>query len=226
MRIERLTRKEAVEAMNEWVSSSFSIPTLGKDYSEIRNDLVAVFAQAKTSHGDNTLGYVFDVYFGASLYEYLRQKKWFTERLACDDGFWRYLSLKVVPDLVGMRWNNNNEDHYYAKPSRIWLKAMWWYFHLSLKGADSSTTRDMLLSKNFSTDTILNLVERTGRYGTNVEVYRTIMTHYSTLQVASDKAFRKVMKLNTAKTMVMEPVFYEDGVNGYVESLFKELSLI
>ena len=226
MIIERLTRKEAKEAMDEWISSSFTIPVLGKDYQEIRNDLVSFFGQAVSSQKNNSLGYNLDVCFGSAIYEYLKQKRWFTERIASDDGFWRYLSLKVVPDLVGERWENTNEDHYYSKPSRIWLKTLWWYIHLSLKEQGINATREMLLSDNFSTDTILNLVERTGRYGTNTEVYRAIMSHYSVIEEVSEKDFRKVMKLNTAKAMVVEPVFSQGGISGYVESLFKELSLI
>ena len=83
----------------------------------------------------------------------------------------------------------------------------------------------MLLSGNFSTDTVLNLVERTGRCGTNISVYRDIMIRYAALENVVDKDFRNVMKLNTAKAVVIEPVFSEGGVNGYVNSIFNELSL-
>jgi hypothetical protein len=154
----------------------------------------------------------------------MKQKPWFTDRLASDDGFWRYLSLRVVPDLVGERWGNTNADHYYTKPSRIWLKTMWWYFYLSFN-KDVETTKEMLLSEAFSTDTILNLVERTGRSGTNISVYRNIMSKYASLEDVSDKVFRSIMKLNTVKAVVIEPVFSTGGVSGYVDSLFNELSL-
>lgn len=223
MKIEKLSRKEAIEAMNSWIANSFALPALGKDYSEIRNDLVALFAQSK-SEAKESQGYEMDVHFGAALYQYLKQKPWFTDRLASDDGFWRYMSLRVVPDLVGERWGNTNADHFYTKPSRIWLKTMWWYFYLSFN-KDVETTKSMLLSDAFSTDTILNLVERTGRCGTNIAVYRGIMTKYSALEDVADKDFRNVMKLNTAKAVVIEPVFCDGGISGYVDSLFNELSL-
>lgn len=145
-------------------------------------------------------------------------------RLACDDGFWRHIALRVIPDLVGERWGESNSDHYYAKPSRIWPKTLWWFIHLSLCGT-TEDTKKMLLSGNFSTDTVLNLVERTGRCGTNISVYREIMVRYATLKDVADKDFRNVMKLNTAKAVVIEPVFSEGGVNGYVSSIFNELSL-
>lgn len=225
MKIERLTRKDALEAMNTWIGSSFTLPKLGKEYSQIREDLIELYNDTKDSIEDSIKSYEMDVCFGAALYDYFKTKQWFTERLASDDGFWRYLSLKVVPDLIGERWGNDNADHYYTKPSRIWLKCMWWYIHLSLNSTTEST-KGMLMSKNFSTDTILNLVERTGRGGTNIQVYRTIISLYNKLDDVSDKDFRKIMKLNTAKAMVIEPVLCEGGIKGYVSSIFKELSLI
>ncbi len=226
MKIERLSRKESAEAMSSWISSSYALPSIGKDYSEIRKDITGMFKETMSLYKDNIQYYRFDVCFGSLLYDYLNNMPWFTVRIASDDGFWRYLSLKVVPNIVGKRWDNNNADHYYTKPSRIWLKTLWWYFYLSLTSGNTKTTERMLLSGNFSTDTILNLVERTGKYGTNIKVYRSIMAYYSKLKDVSDSDFRKIMKLNTAKSVVIEPVLFEGGINGYVESLFKELDLI
>ena len=51
------------------------------------------------------------------------------------------------------------------------------------------------------------------------------MSKYATLEDAGPKDFRNVMKLNTAKAVVIEPVFSLGGISGYVESLFNELSL-
>jgi len=225
MQIERLSKKESAEAMRTWIANSFSIPSLSKDYQEMRGALVTMFRDCRKEVEDNVKSYQMDVCFGIAIFEYLQDKPWFTDRVASDDGFWRYLSLKVVPDLVGRRWSNDNADHYYTKPSRIWLKTIWWYVYLSKKRGDLSRTKTMLLSGKFSTDTILNLVERTGQGGTNILVYRGIMSKYSSLEKTADKKFRSIMKLNTAKSVVVEPVFYEGGTNGYVDSLFKELSL-
>ena len=221
MTIKRLTKKESAEAMELWISSGFVLPEVGKDYEDLRKDISIIFQTA--SEEKDT--YRMDVCFGVLLYDYLRNMPWFTERLASDDGFWRYLSLVCVPDLVGKRWGNDNADHYYVKPSRIWLKTVWWYVHLSLKDADTEKTRNLLLSANFNTDTILNLVERTGRGGTNIGVYRAIMEHYGALYGPKNKDFRSLMKLNTARTVVVEPVLYDGGINGYAISLFNDLSL-
>ncbi len=225
MTIKRLTRKESAEAMDSWISGGFVLPEVTKDYDELREGITALFQHAVDEQKGSVKSYEMDVCFGILLYEYFKKMTWFTERLASDDGFWRHLSLICVPNLVGKRWSNVNADHYYVKPSRIWLKSVWWYIHLSLTEDNTAKTKEMLLQKNFSTDTILNLVERTGRGGTNHEVYREIMSRYKLLIQVKEKDFRSIMKLNTAKAVVLEPVFCEGGVKGYVESIFSELSL-
>ena len=87
----------------------------------------------------------------------------------------------------------------------------------------------------------MNLVERTGRDGTYIGVYRLIMKYYSkipykTLSELNKKyksetgkqaetLFRVIMKMNTAKVIVMEPGLCLGGEEGYVLSLFHELGL-
>lgn len=225
MIIERLTKKEAAEAMNAWIENPSSLPQLGRDYLEMRGDLTTLFGESRDAAGGDVRSYGMDVHFGTALYGYLVGKSWFSERLAADDGFWRYLSLKVVPNLVGRRWSNDNDEHYYSKPNRNWFKALWWYVHLSLKPDGLEATKKMLLLDGFSTDTILNLVERSGRQGTYVQVYREIMSRFSSLGKISMEGFRKVMKLNTAKLVVIEPALFKGGIAGYVSSLFQDLSL-
>ena len=225
MTIKRLTRKESIEAMDSWISGGFRLPEVNREYAELRKDLTELFEKASSEQKDGTDGYRMDVCYGVLIYDYFMHRSWFTQRLASDDGFWRYLSLVCVPDLIGKRWSNDNADHYYVKPSRIWLKCIWWYIHLSLKESDLALTKKILLSRNFNTDTILNLVERTGRGGTNIDVYREIMSMYAPLKKVRGKDFRSIMKLNTAKAVVLEPVFCEGGVKGYVESIINELAL-
>lgn len=227
MNIERLSRAQSVEAMKEWMANPNVLPVLKSgEYKTLREDLTKLYNDSLADAGGDGTCYKMDVCYAASLFAYFKIKPWFTLRLASDDGFWRYLSLKVVPDLVGKRWGNDNADHYYVKPSRIWLKTLWWYINLSLVNEDVAATRSMLLTKKFSTDTILNLVERTGRGGTNIDVYRKIMSGYSGRGAdGSDKDFRKIMKLHTAKSVVIEPVLYEGGTDGYADSLFTELGM-
>ena len=164
------------------------------------------------------------------LYQYFSKQGLADLRTTSNDGFWRYLSLVVVPDIVKQRWDKEDSvsaglaDHFFRKPNRIWLKSLWWYIYLSFN-IDINTTQKMLLSGNFSTDTILNLVERSGRDGTNIELYRFIMFLYHKYAKCSDKNFRKIMKLNTVKSQVIEPLLVDGGIKAYVNSIIDELGI-
>ena len=233
MKVKTLDINESQELMSEWVSSGGkTLPYVDKEYNSIRGELNRVYIEAM--HSNDEIGsrrdYYKDVVFGIKLYKYLIRQKWFNLRIASDVGFWRYLSIVVIPDIVAQRWSFDNEDHYWRKPTRIWLRSIWWYIHLSWQDG-SNATKEMLLSPMFNTDTILNLVERSGRDGMNIDVYKMIMKKYSlqeqnTLQKFKegskkrDDLFRAVMRLNTARIMVYEPSFCEGGVEGYVTSLF------
>lgn len=118
--------------------------------------------------------YYIDAHIGILLYDYLWRVPGFNLRAAANDDFWRYLSIKVIPDVVAERWGYDNESHYWSKPARIWLRSIWWYVHLSWQG-DMQTTAKVLEAPCFTTDSILNLEERTGRKGTFINVYRYIM---------------------------------------------------
>ena len=54
-----------------------------------------------------------DVDFVIRLYSYLSSKQWFSLREATNDGFWRYLSLMVIPNIISSRWEDNNDDHFW-----------------------------------------------------------------------------------------------------------------
>lgn len=99
---------------------------------------------------------------------------------------------------------------------------------------DMQTTAKVLEAPCFTTDSILNLEERTGRKGTFINVYRYIMYYYSHIpqqvldeynkntETQQDDLFRIVMKLNTAKVMVVDPALYLGGEKEYVRSLFMD----
>ena len=38
-----------------------------------------------------------------------------------NDDLWRYVSIKIIPDIVHSRWGFN-EDHFFKTSRRIWLK--------------------------------------------------------------------------------------------------------
>ena len=231
MEIKRLNRGEAEKAMSEWIKCCPQLPSVDAEYSVIRNDLSALFQSViveAEKKGLKIRDYFTDVQFGIRLYTYLNAQHWFSIRLAADDAFWRYLSLKVIPDAVGARWGKDNESHFWSTPGRVWLKQIWWYVYLSWKN-DEATTRRSLECADCSTDTILNFVERTGKKGTCVDAYRWIIFFYSSIPSntlsgynKSRKAdlFRVVMKLNTARMMVSEPALCNGGCEGYAKKLF------
>lgn len=218
-----LSKHEAKIAMDEWINTQ-KIPELTKDYQKIRAEILNIYEGIKGKKE-----YELDLYFGVKLYSYFESKKEFNMRLASDDGFWRYLSLKVIPDIVAERWGVDNPSHYYERGTRIWLKSIWWYIYLSWQTYEEDTIE---ILKNNTTDEILNLVERAGRYGYYKEVYRNIMYFFSkipqqrryiTVNGKNDRLFRRVMKLNTARCMVIEPSLYLGGERQYVKDLFKDL---
>ena len=218
-----LNKNESKIAMDEWINTK-KIPLLTDDYNKIRNEILAIYEEVKDKKD-----YELDLYFGVKLYSYFNMIKGFNMRLASNDDFWRYLSLKVIPDIVAQRWGVDNASHYYERGTRIWLKSIWWYIHLSWQSDEESTIE---ILKNNTTDEILNLVERAGRHGYYLNVYRNIMyffakipqeRRYIATEGKSDRIFRRIMKLNTARCIVIEPPLYLGGEREYVKDLFNDL---
>jgi len=218
-----LNKNESKIAMDEWINTK-KIPLLTDDYNKIRNEILAIYEEVKDKKD-----YELDLYFGVKLYSYFNMIKGFNMRLASNDDFWRYLSLKVIPDIVAQRWGVDNASHYYERGTRIWLKSIWWYIHLSWQSDEESTIE---ILKNNTTDEILNLVERAGRHGYYLNVYRNIMyffakipqeRRYIATEGKSDRLFRRIMKLNTARCIVIEPPLYLGGEREYVKDLFNDL---
>jgi len=99
---------------------------------------------------------------------------------------------------------------------------MWWYIHLSWQGTSEATYE---ILKNNTTDTISQLVERTGKNGYRVEMTRILMRkHYNVTKEMSAQQrmllFRKVSKLTTARTKLIEPAFVVGGLESYVKDLY------
>lgn len=240
MKIKIYNRGEAQKAMEEWLLNYPSLPKINKDLISLRNDIQNLNMQVREAAEKREVtkrsDYYIDSQFGLKLYEYLRNQSWFSLRIAANDGFWRFLSVSVVPDVVAQRWGKDNVDHYYSKPTRIWLRSIWWYIHLAWQG-DMKKTESVVSAKHFTTDTILNFEERTGRKGTCVDAYRKIIYYYSLIPEQklkeyskkksknSDDLFRVVMKLNTAKMMVMEPALCLGGEDEYAKELFRDVGV-
>ena len=236
MIIKTLKRTECPQYMKEWAENAPHLPKIDEEYKKLREDIWEFDNKVRQDCdeiGEVKKDYYIDVHMGLLLYDYLWKIDGFNLRVAADDDFWRFLSLKVAPNVVARRWGLDNESHYWTRATRIWFRCIWWYIHLSWQG-DMDKTERVLNSSCFTTDSVLNLVERTGRKGTYISVYRMIMYFYSTISMENlseykkgtksqeDDLFRVVMRLNTAKSMVIEPALYDGGEEGYVRSLYKD----
>jgi len=232
---------------------------LDSDYLDIRKYLVEKYNELKQSgYKDYQLDYRFSLLF----YDFFHRKEWMTDRIAADYEFWRYIALKVMPDLVPIdsanylyfvimyysvavavlilygiqiyarertyqyhRFGVEDDKHYYAKGLRIWPYTLYWYAHLSWQGNIESTDK-ILSSSRCCSDTILNLVERPGRNGTYIDLYRRIMYYFvnisSTKSVDNIKLFRSIMKLALAKPQVIDPDLCDGGASDYAKEIVQE----
>lgn len=168
--------------------------------------------------------YKYDLAFGLELYDLLTNNEKFkiSLRTATNIEFWSYLSVLIIPDIVSERYDFSNKERFYLTSNRVWLSTLWWYIHLSWQG-DKESTREIL--KGNSTDTIMNLVDRVGQKGYNVDLYRTIMKEYLLIshikQSSSDRDyFRSIMITNNFLTQTIEPGLYQEGTQSYVENIF------
>ncbi len=216
-----LNREDAERLFNQYCESGDY--TYQSDYKAIRDDLCMLYEHAlsKVEKIDDQASwrYHLDLYFGLSLYEVLNEKYNMNVRTASNEGVWRYLSVCVVPDLVEKRYGKDHPDRFWKKPKRLWLRVLWWYIYLSWQGTNEET---MNILMNNSTDEILQLVDRCGRGGYRVDLYRELMKKNAELDVSERKSkqtFRKMMVLNTARVQVLEPELTPGGNRGYVNSL-------
>ncbi len=197
------------------------------EYKEIRETLCSMFAQTLSEIGisaelisTKNYSYQVDYIFGLKLYSFMNNKCGMTPRIASTAGVWRFLSIQVIPDVIDMRYGVDHPDRYWKKSKRLWLRVLWWYIHLSWQGDEESTSS---VIKDNSTDEILQLVDRCGRGGYRVDLYREFMKQYSQLDAVDrrkNQVFRKVMVLNTARVQVVEPGLVEGGIKEYVSGLF------
>lgn len=219
-----LSKNEASEIMNNW-DKPVPLTDLDSKYLELRDKLMYRFNSVLKENNlskEQIKGneYLIDLLFGIELYTILNNEYTFTSRDATTDGIWRYISVAVIPDVVSFRWGVN-ENRFWKESRRIWLKVLWWYVHLSWQG-NKKDTIDILQGN--TTDEIVQLVERAGASGYRINLYRTIMKEYAKIdsinKSRSSNLFRKVMKLNTARTKVIEPDLVSGGTNEYVKELF------
>lgn len=229
--------------------SLFDVPDDSYDavFRQLRGKVVTTFKNALSSSG-NLINYNLDLEVGIALYEELNPKAGFNIIVANDDDFWRYISVRVMPDLTFIRYPNQSSDveiiqqnipglsyaigiktekdsirlkkkRFYSHTRRIWLKTLWWYIHLGWQGSSEKTYKTL---QNNGTNIISHFIERPGR-GYRTTLFRDMLYAYSKLPEQKDSTFRAAAKLNLAKCVSVEPALTEGGEKTYAKALFEEV---
>ena len=207
----------------------YDVPASSFDpsYEEFRNELLTVF-RTTLKETDGKMTYLLDLRVGIKLYELMPQGKDFTVIQANDDDIWRYISVKVMPDITYQRYPDPkqgdiriNRKRFYAHTRRIWLKTLWWYIHLSWQGTAEATFEVL---KNNGIDNINKLIETPGR-GYRLPLFRCMMLEYHRTGPHRVKDFAAFTKLNNAKCISVEPELTSGGVAAYAQSLLAEVSM-
>ena len=193
------------------------------DFSYLDIEYQKLRAALVNMAGNIVANYDYDLNFGIRLYEFFNRIEGFNESVASDYDFWRYISIKVVPDIVEKR-HGLVPSYFYEKNVRIYLSTLWWYIHLTYQGNMQSTYECL---KDLNTDYILQLVERPGRNGVYLEIMRCIIKFISKVpenernkKLNGANLFRRIMIQNTARVDNYNLLF--DGkVERYVASLFE-----
>ena len=173
--------------------------------------------------------YPIDVEVGLDVYDYL-SRNGFTAVEASDDDIWRFISIKVFPDLTYLRYPDPeketreqggriNRKRFFSHTRRIWIKTLWWYVHLSWQGSVNATRA--VLADN-GANIISHFIETPGK-GYRVDLYRTLMRYYADREDKGDKLFRSVAKLNGAECRNIEPALLPGGVAEYCHVLFSKV---
>ena len=225
MKFERLGLSACEKIYNSWIEKPRPSSDLKDDAEILRNEILVkdslVRLDIRSGIPKGRLDkYQYDILLGLEIYELLNASNGFSMRCASDPDVWRFITMKVVPDLVYERWGKESSDRYYRRPTRIYLSSLWWYIHLSW---DENKRKTYEIIKGNSTDEIMNLVERSGPMGYRVDFTRELMREYAKRTKDDRYLFRKVLKLNTARSIVIEPGLHTNGVEGYVRELFEDV---
>ena len=198
-----------------------------EEYRKIRKEIYSAFLDIMMELGisnyEDSEKYAYDVGYRFGIKLFVLLKKYGMNRyIASKDGVWKYLQLKIFPDLVYYRWRYA-EDRYFKLNRRLWLKTIWWYAFLAWRKDEDYTKK--ILEGN-TTDTILQLVERTGNYGYRVELYNEILFQKYNCNIKDQDIFRRILILNTMRVKIIDPYLYRDGISGYVKDLLIDSNAI
>ena len=221
------------DLINHWKINDVSEDSFDASYKEFREALISCFNSSLVEAGGKITrsnAYLLDLRMGIKLYELLNPKDGFSNIQANDDDVWRYISVKVMPDITYLRYPDPekevsekggriNHKRFYSHTRRIWLKTLWWYVHLGWQGSSQKTFQVL---KNNGTNIISHFIERPGK-GYRLELFRNMMYVYSTLPVQKDDIFRAAAKMNLARCVLVEPALTIGGERAYSAELFREV---
>lgn len=242
-----MTDTEFNDQIRHW--AVFDVPETEYDssYKAIRESLISTFRKA-LDDDNKKITYHLDLEVGIRLYELLNPQTGFSNVIANDDDVWRYITVKVMPDITFIRYPNRQADvdiicayipglsyaigvktekdsirmkkkRFYSHTRRIWLKTLWWYIHLGWQGTPQKTYEVL---KNNGTNIISHFIERPGR-GYRESLFRYMLLAYSRLPDQKDSIFRAAAKLNLVNCVSIEPALTSSGEKGYSKELFEEV---
>lgn len=201
-----------------------NLEELSADYREFRDKIVLAWKDVDAAGKSlRTYQYHLDVKVGLTLYTFLRING-FNQIYAETDDWWRFITVRLFPDLTYMRYPADDEvrinrKRFFEHTRRIWLKTLWWYVHLSWQGDENRT--EAVLEK-LGTDAISQIIERPGR-GYRPEVFRAIALKCATESSwCGSKPFQKVMARHSIYNASFEPTLFRGGLSGYADHIFSE----
>ena len=223
--VDMLSETAFNDLIMQW--AQYCVDDFSFEYKELRDRIITVYKGAKPNGGYET-----DLRVGLALFKEFNPENGFSYVMASDDDIWRYLSCKVFPDITYERYptpekeirekgGHLNHKRFYSHTRRIWIKTLWWYVFLAWQGTESKTYEVL---KGFGTDTISDFIERTGQ-GYRLSLYRRLMLEYSQAENKSSDLFNRIQKQNLVNCRTVEPTLVTNAEKGYVETLFKQLSI-
>ncbi len=225
--VDHFTDDEFSLQVEHWKKHELDLPD--PSYAELRSIGLEAFERPGGASLPTRKMYPIDVEVGLGVYDYL-SRNGFTAVEASDDDIWRFISIKIFPDLTYLRYPDPeketrerggriNRKRFFSHTRRIWIKTLWWYVHLSWQGSVDDTR--VALADN-GANIISHFIETPGK-GYRVDLYRALMRHYAGRDDKSDKLFRSAAKLNGAECRNVEPALLPGGVDEYCRVLFDKV---
>lgn len=221
-----LSDAEFQDLESHWKVNDVSASAFDPSYEDFRRELLAVF-NSSLIEASGKMTYLLDLRVGIKLYQLMPLGENFSIIQANDDDIWRYISVKVMPDITYLRYPNPekgslriNQKRFYSHTRRIWLKTLWWYIHLSWQGNANDTFEAL---KDNGVDNINKLIETPGR-GYRLQLFRSMILEYYKTRPHKVKDFAAFTKLNNAKCVSVEPELTYGGVAAYAKKLLEEVS--